>query len=474
MTVAIPLALLPGMRPDGFDWQVAGLREELVIALIKSLPKAIRRNVVPAGDWARKLLAALEPSFPEAVPEAVPEALEGLEGLEGNEAAQVVPSRASPVVPSRTSGTESLAAALAREITAQTYTQTTAGDFDLERIPPHLRMTFAVIDERGKTVSKGKILSALQASLKPKAREQVAKVAERRPDPVERSGIQQWDFDTLDRARDTDHGGNTVRAYPALVDDGTTVSIRLMGTPDDQAIAHRRGVRRLLLNAIPTPTAYVQEHLTTNEKLALAHSPYQSTAALFADCMVACIDAVVGDELVFDRAGFERVRDAVSSTILDRLFETVGIVAKVLAKAREADKAIRDATSLTLLAPLGDARAQLDALVHPGFVSRTGLARLRRIPVYLDGLIHRLGKLTEAGAGSNRGRDRVWQNEVEEATARYVRAGGALPLAPDSPEHLVRARWMLEELRLSLFAQHLPTAESVSLQRITKVLAAAG
>ena len=120
-------------------------------------------------------------------------------------------------------------------------------------------------------VSRGKVLSALQASLKPKAREQVAKVAERRPDPVERSGIQQWDFDALDRVRDTDHGGNTVRAYPALVDDGTTVSIRLMGTPEDQALAHRRGVRRLLLNAIPTPIAYVQEHLTTNEKLALAH-----------------------------------------------------------------------------------------------------------------------------------------------------------------------------------------------------------
>ncbi len=440
VTVAIPLALLPGMRADGFDWQVAGLREELVIALIKSLPKAIRRNVVPAGDWARKLLAGLEPHLPENLP------------------AGEQPG--------------SLTAALAKEITAQTYTQTTAADFDLERIPSHLRMTFAVVDERGKTVSRGKVLSALQASLKPKAREQVAKVAERRPDPVERSGIQQWDFDALDRVRDTDHGGNTVRAYPALVDDGQTVSIRLMGTPEDQALAHRRGVRRLLMNAIPTPMVYVQEHLTNNEKLALGYSPYQSTAALFSDCMVACIDAVMGDELVFDRGEFERVRDAVSATILDRLFETVGTVATILSKARLADKAIRDATSLTLLAPLGDARAQLDALVHPGFVSRTGLARLRRIPVYLDGLIHRLTKLTEAGAGSNRGRDRVWQNEVEEATARYVRAGGRLPLAEDAPEQLVRVRWMLEELRLSLFAQHLPTSESVSLQRITKLLAA--
>jgi ATP-dependent helicase HrpA len=453
VTVTVPLALLPALRPDGFDWQVPGLREELVVALIKSLPKQLRKNVVPAGDWARRLLASL-----------------------GDQAPEQLPPSESP---------EALVNVLAREITTQTYAKTTAADFDLDRIPPHLRMTFSVIDERGKQVSRGKVLSALQASLKPKAREQVAKVAERRPDPVERTGITTWDFDALDRVRDTDHGGNLVRAYPALVDDGAangTVSIRLMGTPHDQALAHRAGVQRLLLNAIPTPIGYVQEHLTTTEKLALAHSPYQSTAALFADCMAACVDAAVRAEvgaesgeqgLVFERAVFERVRDAASSTILDRLFETVGVVAAILTKARQADKAIRDATSLTLLAPLGDARAQLDALVHPGFVSRTGLAQLRRIPVYLDGLIHRLGKLTDAGAHSNGGRDRVWQNEVEEATARYLRAGGALPLAPDAPESIVRARWMLEELRLSLFAQHLPTAESVSLQRITKVLSAA-
>src|SRR5690606_11717945 len=247
--------------------------------------------------WARKLLAAIGDRAPEALPPGV--------------------------------APEPLTAVLAREITAQTYAPTTAADFDLDRVPAHVRMTFSVVDERGKRLSRGKVLSALQASLNPKAREQVAKVAERRPDPVERTGITTWDFDALDRVRDTKHGGNTVRAYPALVDDavpagggaggggGTaakgSVSIRLMGTPEDQAIAHRAGVRRLLLNAIPTPTGYVQEHLTANEKLALAHSPYPSTAALFTDCMVACIDAELGDALVFERGEVERGRDAVSA-----------------------------------------------------------------------------------------------------------------------------------------------------------------
>ncbi|CAN5128681.1 ATP-dependent RNA helicase HrpA [soil metagenome] len=425
VTVAVPLPLLAGLRADGFDWQVPGLREELVTALIKSLPKNIRRNVVPAADWARRLLAAA-PAEPEST----------------------------------------LAEYLAREIAAQTYTPVTAKDFDLERVPAHLRVTFAVMDDRGRPVARGKVLSALQASLKPAARESVAKVVETPRNTVERAGLTSWDVDALDRSRDVKHGGNTIRAYPALVDEGSSVSIRLMSTPDDQAAAHRAGVRRLLQLAIPSPLGYVQEHLTTQEKLVLAQSPYRSNAELFEDCMAACIDAVVGDTEIFTRAEFEAARDAVSATIVDSLFQAVALVSRIVAKSREVDRAIKDATSMPLLAPLGDARAQLDALVYPGFVGRTGLERLRRIPAYLDGILHRVGKLLE-----NPSRDRVWMSEVELATGRYRDAGGELPLAAGSESRIIRARWMLEELRLSLFAQHIPTAEPVSLQRITKALA---
>ncbi|CAO1649933.1 ATP-dependent RNA helicase HrpA [Salinibacterium sp. NYA9b] len=440
VTVAVPLPLLAGLRPEGFDWQVPGLREELVTALIKALPKPIRRNVVPAADWARRLLENA-PDDPAAA------ALDEGPGV-----------------------TEYLA----KEIARLTYVKVAASDFELDRVPAHLKVTFAVINESGKKVGANKSLRSLQASLKPVARESVARAVEgaaqrspeRPADALERSGITTWDFGELDRSRDTKHGGNTIRAYPALVDDGDSVSIRLMSTPYDQAIAHQSGVRRLLLLAIPSPLGYINEHLTGTEKLVLAQSPYRSTNALFDDCLRACVDSVMGDRDIFSQSEFEALRNEISAGLVDSLFATVSLVASIVSGVRLADKAIRAATSMHLIAPLGDAREQLDALVFPGFVSATGLIQLRRLPVYLKGIEHRVAKLTE-----NPGRDRGWMSEVELATRRYKDAGGTLPLEQHPEPQIVRARWMLEELRLSLFAQHLGTAESVSLQRIAKVLA---
>ena len=183
--------------------------------------------------------------------------------------------------------------------------------------------------------------------------------------------------------------------------------------------------------------------------------------------MIACIDATLADTPVWTRAEFEKVRDRVSAGIMDELFSTVSLVAKALAASRDAQKAISSASSLALLAPLADAREQHDGLIHPGFIAATGLTQLRRLPVYLTGISHRVGKLAE-----NLGRDRVWMAEVASASEKYRAAGGTIPLAPDATPHLVRARWLIEELRLSLFAQHLGTAEPVSTQRIQKVLSA--
>ena len=222
----------------------------------------------------------------------------------------------------------------------------------------------------------------------------------------------------------------------------------------------------MLLLAIPSPVSYVQKHLTHTEKLTLAQSPYRTTTELFADCMAVCIDAVVDDREIWTRTQFETIRDQISATIMDALFQTVSLLTKVIVGSRDAEKAIKAASNIAMLSPLADAREQLSALVYPGFASATGLAQLRRLPVYLAGIVHRIGKL-----GENLGRDRVWMTEVQTATARFELAGGSLPLAPNSKVSLERARWLLEELRLSLFAQHLGTAEPVSLQRIVRVLA---
>jgi ATP-dependent helicase HrpA len=425
VTASVPLALLAGLRPDGFDWQVPGLREELVTALIRSLPKAIRRNVVPAGDWAKRLMAELPPE----------------------------------------PGEQTLKTTIAAAIQRLTHVPVGADDFDDSRVPLHLRVTFAIVDERGKIVASGKDLATLQSQLASSARASVARASVTPSNAIERRGLIGWDFDSLPQTLDTKQGPNTIRAYPSLVDEGTTVAIRLMSTADDQRRAMRGGVRRMLQLAIPSPVSYVQEHLTTAEKLSLAQSPYRTTPELFSDCMAACIDDVIGAREIWTRADFESARDEVSATILNAMFRTVSLVSSIVLAGRAVEKAISGASSFALLSPLADAREQLSYLVYPGFVAGTGLAQLRRVPVYLAGISHRLSKLAE-----NVGRDRVWMTEVQSATERYRSAGGTLPLAADSPARIAQARWMLEELRLSLFAQHLGTTGPVSLQRITKHL----
>ncbi|TFD82563.1 ATP-dependent RNA helicase HrpA [Cryobacterium fucosi] len=485
VTVQIPLALLARLSPAGFDWQVPGLRAELVTALIKSLPKSIRRNVVPAADWAARLLTELPPApslvEPSLVEPPVVEPVETrrpvvepvetrrpvVEPVETRRpVVEPVETRRPVVEPVETPFTETLAALIQR----LTYVPVTAGDFDQDRVAAHLRMTFRIVDERGRPLASGKDLRELQRRLGSRARESVAKASAATPaNAIERTGLTTWDFAELPRFIDTKQGDNTIRGYPTLVDEGQSVAIRMMSTEAEQARTLPGGVRRLLLLATPSPVAYVQQHLTGAEKLSLATSPYRSTQALFDDCLAASVDDVLfrvkpGGQ-VFMKAEFDTIRDRVSGVVMDSMFEAVGLLARILTASRAADKALKASTSMALLPALTDARAQLAGLVYPGFVSATGLAQLRHLPRYLGGISSRIVKL-----GDNPSRDRVWMNESQAATTRYTDAGGRIPLAPDSPANLVRARWMIEELRISLFAQELKAAESVSLQRIHKVL----
>lgn len=448
VTVTVPLPLLPRLETAGFDWLVPGLRHELVTALLKTLPKAIRRNVVPAADWATRLLAAVPA---------------------GADLRQLP-----------------LTAFLAEEIRRQTFTPVDPSDFDVDRLPPHLRMGYAVVDERGNRLARGTDLPALQHKLKTRTRDSVAKVATAAARaPIERGGITVWDDTlgagsgaapgTLPRQLDMRRGETTIRAYPALVDEGGSVAIRLQTAVADQVAAHRAGVRRLVQLGVPSPLAYIQQHLTSAEKLSLGASPYRSTAALIDDALRAVIDAElssadanadVRDALPWSRAAFESLRDRVNAGLPDRLFGIVATTAAVLAAAREVDVLITRSSSLQLMAPLADAREQLNALVHDGFIARTGLARLPRLVVYLRGIAYRVERLAD-----NLGRDRAWMLEVQQAVELYTAAGGTLPLSADPEPRIREARWMLEELRLSLFAQPLGAQGPISVQRIRKQLA---
>jgi ATP-dependent helicase HrpA len=458
VTAVVPLALLAQLRTEGFDWQVPGMRDELIAALIRSLPKAIRRHVVPAADWAARFSEELEGQGPESH-----------DGLSST----------------------TLRTALATRIQRIANQPVTSADFDSERVPGHLQISFRAVDERGRAVGSDRDLAALQDRLSGRARASVASVVERassagetrRPGPAagvapqstsesaftERGGLTDWTFGDLPDVVDTRVAGGVVRGYPALVDDGASVALRIETTPEAALRATHAGVRRLVLLAVASPSAYVLDHLTSAEKLALAASPYASAKALVEDARVAVADAVIARTatggVVRTRADFDRVRDAFSAAVVDELFQTVSLAARILTAARDVERALRGQNSLTLLAALNDVKAQVGGLVFSGFLSRIGTARLAHLPRYLRGALDRVTTL-----GDNPGRDRQRMTEFERAAAVYSDAGGVIPSPREAPPPLDHARWLLEEYRVSLFAQSLGTAEPVSLQRIQKAL----
>ena len=462
VSVVVPLALLAQIEDRGFDWQVPGLRAELVTALLRALPKSIRRHVVPAADWADK--------FGEALAEEGPERHGGR------------PQR-------------SMKEALARLIQPLANQPVSATDFEDERVPGHLRMNFRAVDERGRVAGSARDLGELQSQLSDRARQSVARSIARpaahngksRPDAksvaaasdlgalgalkrqgptvIEQDALTSWTFGDLPEVLDTKVAGGVVRGYPAIIDQGKTVSVRVESTADAAAAATRDGVLRLVLLNVPSPASYVQEHLTAQEKLALAASPYSSVAALIEDARAAVVRAALPAHVIRTEAEFLRARDGVNAMLVDQLFATVSLVAKILTKSREVERGIKSQNSLALLGPLNDIRSQLSGLLHPGFISQTGTERLAHLPRYLEGMLDRLDTLT-----SDPGKDRTRMSEYERMAKAYEDAGGTIPLSPAASPILAEVRWLLEEYRISVFAQRLGTAQPVSPQRITKIL----
>ncbi|PKI90564.1 ATP-dependent RNA helicase HrpA [Actinomycetales bacterium SN12] len=454
VSVVVPLALLQQIRDTGFDWQVPGLRAELITALLRALPKAIRRHVVPAADWAEKFGEQLS--------------------AEGPEHHSGVPGR-------------SLKEALARLIQPLANQPVSASDFDDARVPGHLLVNFRAVDERGRVAGSDRDLTTLRQRLSDRSRQSVTRSlnrpeqrrtpgrrAERVAEasvrgPIERDDLTDWTFGDLPQLLDSKVAGGTVRGYPAIVDRGKSVSVRVEATADAAAAATRDGVLRLVLLNVPSPASYVQNHLTAPEKLALAASPYPNVANLIEDARTAVVRALIDervpDGVIRTEAEFRRVRDEVNAQLVDRLFACVSLVAKILAKSRDVERGIKSQNSLALLGPLNDIRSQLSGLIHQGFISATGIERLAHLPRYLDGMLERLKTLA-----NEPGKDRTRMTEYERVAKAFDDAGGSIPLGPDAPANLLEVRWLLEEYRISVFAQRLGTAQPVSPQRIMKAL----
>ncbi|MFJ9727895.1 ATP-dependent RNA helicase HrpA [Streptomyces sp. NPDC101209] len=434
VTVHIPLQVLNQVEDEGFDWQIPGLREELVTELIRSLPKPIRRHYVPAPNFAKRFLDT-------AVPLQEP-----------------------------------LTTTMARELKRMVGVPFTAEDFDWSKVPEHLRVTFRIVDERRRKLAEDKDLETLRLRLRPKARQALsqaaAATAERTGgESLERSGLTDWTIGTLTRVFETRRAGQPVKAYPALVDDGDTVSVRLFDTEAEQAEAMWKGTRRLILRNIPVnPAKFASEKLTNAQKLALSANPHGSIQALFDDCAMAAADKLIGDfgGPAWDEESYRKLYERVRAEIVDTTVRTVGQVQQVLAAWQACERRLKAVRSPVLLPNLQDVRGQLDALVKPGFVTEAGLRRLPDLMRYLVAADRRLQQMP-----TNAQRDTTRMEKVHEMRDEYAWLLEQLPQGRPVPSSVKDIRWMLEELRVSYFAHALGTAYPVSDKRIVKAIDAA-
>ncbi|MFI9799588.1 ATP-dependent RNA helicase HrpA [Streptomyces sp. NPDC052302] len=431
VTVHIPLQVLNQVTAEGFDWQIPGLREELVTELIRSLPKPIRRNYVPAPNFAKRFLDT-----------AVP-------------------------------GQEPLTVTMARELKRMVGVPFTADDFDWAKVPEHLRVTFRIVDERRRKLAEDKDLEALQLRLKPKARKALSQAAaatasRQGGESLERSGLTDWTIGTLTRVFETRRAGQPVKAYPALVDDGDTVSVRLFDSEAEQQQAMWKGTRRLILRNIPVnPAKFASEKLTNAQKLGLSANPHGSIQALFDDCAMAAADKLIGDfgGPAWDEESYRKLYDKVRAEIVDMTVRAVGQVQQVLAAWQAAERRLKGVRSPALLPNLADVRAQLDALVKPGFVTDAGLRRLPDLMRYLIAVDRRLQQMP-----TNVQRDTTRMEKVHEMRDEYAWLLEQMPQGRPVPQAVLDVRWMLEELRVSYFAHALGTAYPISDKRIVKAI----
>ena len=422
VTVHVPLAALNQVSSDGFDWHVPGFRDDLIDALLRSLPKEHRRELVPMGEVVTRVTQEL------AVRDT------------------------------------SLAVAVAHTLRAVTGVTVPTSAFDAAKVPAHLRVNFAVDDERGEALATGKDLDLLRAELAPKVRAAIA-----RSTPIEeRKGITGWDFGDLPESIESQRNGITLRGFPTLLDDGDSVSIRVLTNPDLQARVMRVGVRRLLLLTVPVNKRAVERDLTNHAKLAIAGARIMSLDALEADCITAAADRVMAGHgtVPFTAEGFADLVAYARDHMPDHATRLLRTAADVLGAAAAVQARLAKLVAPAVAASADDAATQLARLVRPGFVVTTGPERLADVHRYVKAIDLRLTKLPEAPQKD--------QNNLRQVLALERRYTDLLRRThrEDITPELIDIGWMLEELRVSVFAQTLGAARGTSPARIDKALAA--
>ena len=432
VTVVIPVAILNQVSEQGFDWQIPALREELVVTMIKALPKTLRRNFVPAPNYAQAALANMDPS-------------------QGD-----------------------LATSLNKQLLRMTGVRMTTEAWENLALPTHLQLHFRIVDEKQKQLSFGNDLAALKQVLQGNIQATLVKVADK---GIEKQGLISWDFGELPREFKQKHGGYEVKAYPALVDNRNSVEIKLFDHQEDALVAGRAGLRRLILLNVPSPIKYLEQKLPNKAKLGLYFNPFGKITDLIHDCIGCAADNIIAEHTTshghsvaqsapHDAASFEQLKEIVRADIADETVRIAAQVEKILTAAHQVHKQLKGKVPLTMIVAHGDIKAQLSQLIYSGFVTQTGGNKLVDIQRYIAAIEHRLTKLKIDPV-----RDRANSVELQPLLDGYSQFAKMPRLTLAQQTEVTKLRWMLEELRVSLFAQQLGTSYPVSVKRVKLAVA---
>ena len=420
VTVMVPIPMLAGLDTEGFDWLVPGLRLELVTELIRSLPKALRRTVVPAPEFAERAIDRLVP----------------YEGTITQQLADVL-----------------------RELGGQGINAT---DFQPSKLPMHLRMNYGAIDKRGKIVDSDRDLAALIRRQSGHIKSSVSRVSR----TAESTAVSEWTDDTLGAIDDTvttnvdDH---EVTAYPALVATKDGVELKVHPTKAAADAAMVTTTLTLLMRDIAVNTAQMVKGLPLQQRVAVDSYPHGGADGLVNDARVAAIR-----DLMLEAGGpvrtpsaFQKLKDTIKPQVPGRVRQAVVAIAPGLAEYSnlQAELAHWDG------AAIDDMREQLEFLLPRNAITIHGMSHLRHLPRYIQAMRIRL---EDMNLDPDRDADR--QAEVDNAKAYLANRLRSLPPGREKTREVKDIRWMVEELRVSLFAQRLGTAHAVSLRRIQKAV----
>jgi ATP-dependent helicase HrpA len=421
VSAVIPLAALTQVGAQCFDWLVPGLLKDKLIALIKTLPKQLRRNFVPAVNFAEALLGVLTP------------------------------------------GAEPLLDALGHQLKRMSGIDIPLDVWQLSELPPHLRMNFRVVDERGKVLGEGRDLAVLQDELSGKVRHTLTQaVPKKQETPLERDGLTDWDFDALPANIEVQRHGLTLRAWPALVDQGESVAIRLYESEEAAQRAQRDGLLRLFLLRAREKVKYLRRNLPGIQAMCLHYAGVGGCEELKDDLVtVICREAFLGPQpWPRTREEFAQRQAQGEARLLETGQRLCAALGEALAAFHAVSKKFKGSIAPALLPEMNDIRGQLQHLIYRHFALHTPYDWLLQYPRYLKAAQARLDK-----CGRNPARERENRLALEQLWQPLQARSERGALSPAQEEF----RWLLEELRVSLYAQELKTVQPVSVVRLEKL-----